>query len=80
LGGEGNVEHIQAHLDVLVGGQPAAVPANIGIDRTHGTVSPSHTHDRSGEIHSELSVKRQFSLGESFSEWQVSLSPTNSAD
>jgi hypothetical protein len=31
-GAEGNVEHIRAHLDVLVNGKAVAVPADIGID------------------------------------------------
>lgn len=75
LGSEGNVEHIHAHLDMLVDGQPVAVPANIGIDPKHSTISPLHTHDGTGVIHIESPVKRQFSLGEFFSEWQVSLSP-----
>jgi hypothetical protein len=75
LGSEGNVEHIHAHLDVLANGQPVAVPADIGIDIKHGTISPLHTHDGSGVIHIESPVKRQFSLGEFFSEWQVSLTP-----
>jgi len=73
LGSEGNVEHIHAHLDVLADRQPVAVPANIGIDTKHGTISPLHTHDGSGVLHIESPVKRQFSLGEFFSEWQVSL-------
>lgn len=77
LGAEGAVEHIHVHLDVLVDGQPVAVPADIGIDRRRGTISPLHTHDDTGVIHIESPVKRQFSLGELFSEWQVSLSPDN---
>jgi hypothetical protein len=77
LGAEGNVEHIHAHLDVLADGQSVPVPANIGIDRRQGTISPLHTHDGSGVIHIESPVKRQFSLGEFFSEWQVSLTPDN---
>jgi hypothetical protein len=74
LGREGNVEHIHAHLDVLVDGQAVPVPADIGIDIHRRTISPLHTHDTSGVLHIESPVKRQFSLGEFFSEWQVSLS------
>jgi hypothetical protein len=77
LSSEGAVEHIHAHLDVLVDGRAVPVPANIGIDRTRGTISPLHTHDDSGVIHIESPVRRQFSLGEFFSEWQVSLSGDN---
>ena len=77
LGREGNVEHIHAHLDVLVDGQAVPVPADIGIDVHRRTISPLHTHDGSGVLHIESPVKRQFSLGEFFSEWQVSLSEDN---
>jgi len=77
LGREGNVEHIHAHLDVLVDGQAIPVPADIGIDVHRRTISQLHTHDGSGVLHIESPVKRQFSLGEFFSEWQVSLSEDN---
>lgn len=77
LGSEGSVEHIHTHLDVLVDGKPVPVPANLGVDTRRGTMSPLHTHDDSGVIHVEAPVKRQFSLGEVFSEWQVSLSADN---
>jgi hypothetical protein len=77
LGHEGNVEHIHAHLDVLVDGQTVPVPADVGIDVHRRTISPLHTHDTSGVLHIESPVKRQFSLGEFFSEWQVSLSEDN---
>jgi hypothetical protein len=53
------------------------VPADIGIDVHRRTISPLHTHDASGVLHIESPVKRQFSLGEFFSEWQVSLSEDN---
>jgi hypothetical protein len=77
LGTEGQVEHIHAHLDVIVDGQAVPVPANIGLDQRRGTMSPLHTHNGSGVIHIESPVKRQFSLGEFFSEWGVSLSADN---
>jgi hypothetical protein len=77
LSSEGMVEHIHAHLDVLVDGQAVPVPANIGIDTVHPGISPLHTHDDSGVIHIESPVKRQFSLGEFFTEWGVSLSADN---
>lgn len=77
MGSEGSVEHIHAHLDVLIDGQPVPVPANLGVDTKRGTMSPLHTHDDTGLIHVEAPVKRRFSLGELFSEWQVSLSADN---
>jgi hypothetical protein len=77
MGSEGAVEHIHSHLDVLVDGQAVSVPADVGIDRTGGTISPLHTHDSTGVIHIESPVKRQFSLGEFFTEWDVSLTTDN---
>jgi hypothetical protein len=77
LSSEGNVEHIHVHLDVRNDGQPVAVPANIGIDTVRGATSPLHTHDDTGVVQIESPVKRQFSLGEFFSEWGVSLSANN---
>jgi hypothetical protein len=77
MASEGSVEHIHAHLDVLADGRAVPVPANIGVDRKRGTMSALHTHDDSGVIHVEAPAKRQFSLGEFFSEWQVSLSADN---
>jgi hypothetical protein len=77
LGSEGQVEHIHVHLDVVVDGHPVQVPAGIGIDPVHRAISPLHTHDTSGVIHIESPVQRQFSLGEFFSEWGVSLSADN---
>jgi len=74
LGVEGTVEHIHAHVDVIVNGQPVVVPAEIGIDEASGQLSPLHTHDTSGVIHVESPVKADFSLGQVFTEWQVSLS------
>jgi hypothetical protein len=77
LTAEGNVEHIHAHLDIRVDGNPIEVPADIGIDQTRGSISPLHTHDASGVVHIESPVKRQFTVGELFSEWDVSLSESN---
>jgi hypothetical protein len=77
LSSEGMAEHIHIHLDVLVDGKPVPVPANIGIDTARRAISPLHTHDDSGVIHVESPVKRDFSLGEFFSEWDVSLSADN---
>ncbi|HEX2401443.1 MAG TPA: hypothetical protein VHJ79_15875 [Mycobacterium sp.] len=47
------------------------------LDRASGTISPLHTHDATGVIHIESPVKRQFSLRELFSDWDVSLSTDN---
>jgi hypothetical protein len=73
LSAEGTVEHIHAHLDVEVDGQPVEVAALVGIDETRGSISPVHTHDTSGVIHIESPVARSFTLGEFFTEWGVNL-------
>jgi hypothetical protein len=74
LGAEGTVEHIHAHLDVIVDGQPVVVPAELGIDESAGQISPLHTHDTTGVLHIESPVQADFTLGQVFTEWQVSLS------
>ena len=73
LSSEGTVEHIHAHLDVLVDGKKVTVPANIGIDQQAGAISPLHAHDDTGVVHIESPKKVPFSLGQFFTEWQVSL-------
>jgi hypothetical protein len=73
LGAEGTVEHIHAHLDVIVDGKAVTVPAEIGIDEAQQQISPLHTHDTSGVIHIESPVKGTFSLGQFLTEWQVSV-------
>ncbi|WP_345630878.1 hypothetical protein [Rugosimonospora acidiphila] len=74
LGAEGTTLHIHAHLDVIVNGAPVTVPAEIGIDNADQQISPLHTHDTTGVIHIESPTQAQFSLGQFFTEWQVSLS------
>jgi hypothetical protein len=73
LGEEGNVEHIHAHLDVIVNGRAVAVPAGIGIDQKAQKISPLHTHEANGVIHIESPVKATFSLGQFMTEWDVAL-------
>lgn len=77
LSEEGNVMHIHAHLDVSVDGQPVVVPGGIGIGGSSQGISPLHTHNASGVIHIESPVNRAYTLGEFFTEWDVSLSPDN---
>jgi hypothetical protein len=74
LSTEGTVEHIHAHLDIIVNGQPVVVPADLGIDQSTKQLSPLHTHDTTGVVHIESPVQANFSLGQLFTEWQVSLS------
>jgi hypothetical protein len=77
LGAEGTALHIHAHLDVIVNGRPVTVPAEVGIDEGAQKISPLHTHDTTGVIHIESPTQAEFSLGQFFSEWQVSLSGSN---
>ncbi|NUQ99668.1 MAG: hypothetical protein HOY79_24985 [Streptomyces sp.] len=74
LGQEGQVLHIHSHLDVYVDGKQVTVPAEIGIDLVKQQISPLHTHDTSGVVHIESPVKRDFTLGEFMTEWNVPIS------
>lgn len=74
LGQEGQVLHIHSHLDVFVDGKPVTVPAEIGIDLVKQQISPLHTHDTSGVVHIESPVKKDFTLGEFMTEWNVPIS------
>lgn len=73
LGEEGQVEHIHAHLDVIVNGKPVTVPGNIGIDQNTQLISPLHSHVPNGVIHVESPVKAVFTLGQFMTEWDVAL-------
>jgi hypothetical protein len=77
LGAEGTALHIHVHLDITANGKPVTVPAEIGIDGSAQKISPLHTHDTTGVIHVESPTQAQFSLGQFFTEWQVSVSATN---
>jgi predicted small secreted protein len=74
LGQEGQVLHIHSHLDVFVDGKAVTVPAEIGIDEAEQQISPLHTHDTSGVVHIESPVKRDFTLGQFMTEWNVPIS------
>lgn len=77
LSEEGSALHIHAHLDVIVDGKPVNVPAQIGVDESTQQISPLHTHNTTGIVHVESPTQAQFTLGQFFTEWQVSLSATN---
>jgi hypothetical protein len=88
--------HVHAHVDVFVDGQPITIPAGIGIniddpdvrrfDEPDGSVayggielcakpciSPLHTHDATGIIHTESKSPEPNTLGQFFTEWGVTL-------
>lgn len=74
--------HIHAHLSILVDGQAAAVPADVGLVETatldcHYRI---HTHDRSGKLHVEAAEPFTATLGQFFGIWGRTLSPTAVAD
>jgi hypothetical protein len=88
--------HVHAHLDVFIDGQPVLVPAAIGINiedpevkyfedvKSYGgiemcdqpCISPLHTHDETGIIHTESLDPEPHTLGQFFTEWGVELSET----
>ena len=65
--------HLHSHLDVIVDGAAQPVPADLGIDRVAGVLSPLHTHDARGLIHVENDEEEPFHLGQLFVEWNVRL-------
>ncbi len=65
--------HLHSHLDVFVDGKAMPVPAELGIDRAEGVLSPLHTHDNTGLIHVENNEEAEFRLGQLFAEWDVRL-------
>ena len=91
------VNHVHAHLDVFIDGEPIVVPSGIGIDienpgvrEFHDTpdgstsyggiegclrpcISPLHTHDANGMLHTESATPEPNTLGEFFVEWGVRL-------
>jgi hypothetical protein len=95
--------HVHAHLDVFLDGEPILVPAGIGIDienpdvrrfdEPDGSVayggirqcgepciSPLHTHDQTGVIHTESQNPQPNNLGEFFTEWGVPMTDSCVAD
>src|SRR5512146_1826793 len=73
LTSEGEKQHTHSELQLWYRGTRLVVPADIGIDEPAGTLSPVHTHDRSGIVHVECPVVATFRLGQLFTEWGVSL-------
>jgi hypothetical protein len=57
-----------------VDGKTVTVPALVGIDEAKQQISPLHTHDTTGVVHIESPVKKDFTLGEFMTEWNVPIS------
>lgn len=73
--GEQLAVHYHAHVDLIYKGQPAAIPAQVGITST--CFYWTHTHQSSGIVHIEApkeSASRQFTLGDFFQVWGQPLS------
>jgi hypothetical protein len=66
--------HVHAHVSIYINGQPATIPANVGIDQTQGCFYWLHTHDTSGVIHVEAPGPSNFVLGTFFDEWKQKFS------
>jgi hypothetical protein len=69
LAAEGTVMHIHQHLDIVINGQPIVIPADIGVGASF--ISPMHSHDTTGILHVESPVKKDFTLGQFFTEWGI---------
>ena len=77
LSAEGTAQHIHAHLDIYVHGQPIEVPSDIGFG-PQGGISPIHTHDTAGIVHIESAdAFAVYTLGQFFDVWGVKLSASN---
>lgn len=75
--------HYHAHLDILVAGQPALLPAGIGSDNTDQCLYWLHTHSADGVIHIEAprsAATRKFTLGDFFDVWKKPLDSTHVGD
>ena len=76
LSSEALVYHIHQHLDMYLNGKPIVVPECIGILGCYKHfvyLTELHTHNTDGVIHNESETKRNYTLGQFFSEWGVLL-------
>ncbi|WP_460829468.1 hypothetical protein [Nocardioides hungaricus] len=73
----GTAEHYHPRLRIVIDGKDVPIPANIGVDPTTGAMSAVHTHETDGTIHIEADAAGQtFTLGQLFTQWGVTLTPT----
>ena len=64
--------HVHAHVSIYINGQPATVPANVGI--MPNCFYWLHTHQPDGIIHVEAPGPNNFVLGTFFDEWKQKFS------
>lgn len=77
LGPMGTAEHYHPKLRIIISGKDVPIPANIGVDPTTGAMSAVHTHEADGTIHIEADTAGEtFTLGQLFTQWGVTLTPT----
>jgi hypothetical protein len=77
LGPMGTAEHYHPQLRIIIDGKDVSIPANIGVDPTTGAMSAVHTHETDGTIHIEADTAGEtFTLGQLFTQWGVTLTPT----
>ena len=77
LGPMGTAEHYHPRLRIIIDDKDVPIPANIGVDPTTGAMSAVHTHETDGTIHIEAdTVGETFTLGQLFTQWGVTLTPT----
>jgi len=77
LGPMGTAEHYHPQLRIIIDGKDVPIPANIGVDPTTGAMSAVHTHETDGTIHIEADTAGEtFTLGKLFTQWGVTLTPT----
>jgi len=87
---EGQVDHYHMNLQIYVDGQPASLPAGVGIVEPAGSQGPAlgtgspaclyalHTHDATGIVHIESPVSNHaYLLGNFFDIWGQSLGQTS---
>lgn len=73
LSAEGTALHTHQHLDLIIHKDHIAIPADIGINKAAGYISPIHVHDDTNIIHVESPVIQNFTLGQFFDIWGVRL-------
>lgn len=68
---EGSVTHNHEHLDIIINGKNISIPANIGIGSNF--ISPIHIHDEANILHIESPYRKNYTLGQFFTQWGVRL-------
>jgi hypothetical protein len=71
--------HVHARLQVIIEGQPAPIPANIGV-KPGECIYWLHTHTDDGLIHVEAPSEAEYTLGQFFAIWGEPLSSTQILD